>query len=282
LAEDKCLELEKSIKLLNSDYKYLKDDMGKKEREFNEELVKYMNMKKEFEAELFKRNQEMADLNSELSNFKIKEKHFNKISLDLKEENSQLKEECDKYRKISIDAENHKVKKLQEEIEELKTMNQLYRSQRLESDEEINNCAREIERLKSECTRLRKEQDELVLKFEQQRQKAETEYSARYMVEQRALSLEQTLNLQEQKCDEMSRKYLAESESLKEELRNVNAENDDLKQKIKSFKDEIEEVKAQENLEKQKLKAQINNEKKLTEEVYFISSSTKHIISFLL
>jgi chromosome segregation ATPase len=269
LAEEKCLELEKNIKLLNSDYKYLKDDMSKKEREFNDELVKYMNMKKELESDLFKRNQDMADLSSELSNFKIKEKHFNKISSDLKEENSQLKEECDKYRKISIDAENVKVKKLQEEIEELKTMNQLYRSQRLESDEEINNCAREIDRLKAECVRMRKEHDELMFKFEQQRQKAESEYSARYMVEQRALSLEQALNLQEQKSDEMTRKYLAEMDSLKEEMRNGNAENEDLKQKIKSLKDEIEEVKAQENLEKQKLKVQINNEKKLTEEVRF-------------
>lgn len=157
IAEHKTLELEKSIKILNSDLNYLKEDLSKKEKEFSEELMRYINVKKELDVDLSKRNQEIIDLNSEISNLKIKEKHFNKISRDLKEENLHLKEECDKLRKISLDTENTKIKKLQEEIEELKTMNQLYRSQRLESDEEISNYVREKEKLKSEFFQLKKE-----------------------------------------------------------------------------------------------------------------------------
>ena len=142
---------------MNSDLNYLKEDLSKKEKEFSEELMRYINVKKELDVDLSKRNQDIIDLNSEISNLKIKEKHFNKISRDLKEENLHLKEECDKLRKISLDTENTKIKKLQEEIEELKTMNQLYRSQRLESDEEISNYVREKEKLKSEFFQLKKE-----------------------------------------------------------------------------------------------------------------------------
>ena len=114
-------------------------------------------MKRDFEHELIKRNQELSDLSSEISNFKIKEKHQNKISSDLKEENLHLKIECDKLRKISLDTENTKIKKLQEEIEELKTMNQLYRSQRLESDEEIYSLTREKDKIKVELNQSKKE-----------------------------------------------------------------------------------------------------------------------------
>jgi FtsZ-binding cell division protein ZapB len=96
-------------------------------------------------------------LSSDISNFKIKEKHLNKISSDLKEENSLLKVECDKLRKISLDTENTKIKKLQEEIDELKTMNQLYRSQRLESDEEISSLTREKDKIKAEYNQSKKE-----------------------------------------------------------------------------------------------------------------------------
>ena len=56
--------------------------------------------------------------------------------------------------------------------------------------------------------------ESLSIKFEQQRQKVEAEYSARYLSEQRSLSLEQALNLQEQKFDEASRKYLSEIENV--------------------------------------------------------------------
>lgn len=157
IAEDKSLDLDRSIKILNSDLKYLKEDLSKKEKEFNDEVARLLEIKKELEVDLSKKNQEINDLNTEISNFKIKEKHLNKICLDLKEENSNLKDEFDKLRKISLDAENTKIKKLQEEIDELKTMNQLYRSQRLESDEEISNHIRDKERLNGELKPLKRE-----------------------------------------------------------------------------------------------------------------------------
>lgn len=157
IGEDKCLDLEKTIQILSSDLKYLKEDLAKKEINFNEDLVRLLNIKKDLELDLGRKNQDLNDLHTEVSNFRIKEKHLNKICLDLKEENSNLKEECDKLRKISLDAENTKIKKLQEEIDELKTMNQLYRSQRLESDEEINNFIREKEKLRAELIQLKKE-----------------------------------------------------------------------------------------------------------------------------
>ena len=157
LAEDKALELEKKLKLVNSDIKYLKEDLIKKEKDFNDEIVKYMSVKKELDLELLKRTQELSEFNSEISNLKIKEKHLTKIVQEVKEENGRLKEEGDKLRKISLETENNKIKKLQDEIDELKTMNQLYRSQRLESEEEINTYVREKEKIKSDFTQLKKE-----------------------------------------------------------------------------------------------------------------------------
>jgi chromosome segregation ATPase len=157
IAEDKALELDRSIKMLNSDIKYLKEDLNKKEKEFNDELAKYISIKKELDAELTRRSQELNELNSESSNLRIKEKHLNKINGELKEENFKLKNECDKLRKISLDTENTKIKKLQEEIDELKTINQLYRSQRLESDEEISNHVKEKEKYKYELAQHKKE-----------------------------------------------------------------------------------------------------------------------------
>lgn len=135
----------------------MKEDLIKKEREFNEEIQRYLNMKHEFEHELHKRNQDIANLNSEVSNFKIKEKHFNKIVQDLKEETINLKEECDQLRKIALETENTKIKKLQEEIDEIKTINQLYRSQRLESEEEILSLSRDKDKMKSEFVHIKKE-----------------------------------------------------------------------------------------------------------------------------
>lgn len=157
LAEEKSLDLEKQLKLISSDCKYLKEDLSKKEKEFNEEIQKYINLKREFEHELLRRNQDIAGLNSELSNFKIREKHSNKIAHELKEETVNLREECDRLRKIALDTENTKIKKLHEEIDEIKTMNQLYRSQRLESDEEIAGLSREKEKLKADFLLLKKE-----------------------------------------------------------------------------------------------------------------------------
>lgn len=114
-------------------------------------------MKHEFEHELHKKNQDIENLNSEVSNFKIKEKHFNKIVQDLKEEIINFKEECDHLRKIALETENTKIKKLQEEIDEIKTINQLYRSQRLESEEEILSLSREKDKMKSEFIQIKKE-----------------------------------------------------------------------------------------------------------------------------
>ena len=49
------------------------------------------------------------------------------------------------------------LKKLDEQIEELKTMNQLYRSQRLESDEEISSLFREKDKIKLDLNQSKKE-----------------------------------------------------------------------------------------------------------------------------
>lgn len=157
VAEEKSVDWEKQYKLISSDCKYLKEDLLKKERDFNDEIQKYLNMKREFEQELLHCNQDLGSLNSEISNFKIKEKHSNKIAHDLKDENSKLKSECDRLRKIALDTENTKIKKLQEEIDEIKTMNQLYRSQRLESDEEIAGLSREKDKIKTDYLHLKKD-----------------------------------------------------------------------------------------------------------------------------
>jgi hypothetical protein len=53
-----------------------------------------------------------------------------------------------------------------------------------------------------------------LLKNEQQKQKAEQEYTARYMIEQKLLSIEQILNMKEQKAEEAARKYNYEIESV--------------------------------------------------------------------
>lgn len=135
----------------------MKEDLAKKEKELKDELFRSINVKKELDAELLKKNQEASELVSEISNLKIKEKHLSKISLSVKEENVHLKEECDRLRKISLDTENNKIKKLQEEIDELKAMNQLYRSQRLEAEEDISNFLREKELIKLDFVQLKNE-----------------------------------------------------------------------------------------------------------------------------
>jgi hypothetical protein len=157
LAEEKCLMLEKNLRMLSSDLDFMKEDHAKKEREVSDEIFKMQSLKKDLDLELNKRAQECIDLNAEISNLRIKEKHLTKISADLKEESQIMREECDRLRKVTIETENTKVKKLQEEIDELKTINSLYRSQRLESDDEINNLIRDKEKLKSELHQMRKE-----------------------------------------------------------------------------------------------------------------------------
>lgn len=157
IAEDKALEVEKNVRMLVSDNKYLREEMSKKEKDFNEEITRYMGIKRELEQEFIRRNQDLAELNSELSNFKIKEKHLNKIIQDAKDENVKVREEFDKLRKFSLDAENTKIKKLQDEVDELKTINQLYRSQRLESDEEILILIKEKDKFRSDFMQIKKE-----------------------------------------------------------------------------------------------------------------------------
>lgn len=152
-AEERMQEFEKTVKLLSSDVKYLREEASKLERECNDEAQR----RRDVEAELLKRAQEVNELSTDLSNARILEKHLNKILADSKEESTALKEECDRLRKCSLDNENVKIKKLQEEIEELKTMNQLYRSQRLENYEEIENLGRERDKLKCDNLQLMEE-----------------------------------------------------------------------------------------------------------------------------
>ena len=157
MAEERALEWERQMKLVNSDFKYLKEESLKKEKDFMDDMTRHLSMRRELEHELIKRNNELAELNSEISHFNIKEKHLNKIALDLKEECGNLKEECDRLRKVALDTENTKIKKLHEEIDELKAMNQLYRSQRFESDEEISSLSREKDKLRADYMQLKKE-----------------------------------------------------------------------------------------------------------------------------
>ncbi len=149
-AEERTHELEKCAKMLTADVKYLKDECVKKERELGDETSR----RKEMECDLARKTHELNELATDLSNARILEKHLNKILGDLKEESTALKEECDRLRKVSLDQESVKIRKLQEEIDELKTMNQLYRSQRLENYEEIENLGRERDKLKCDSSQL--------------------------------------------------------------------------------------------------------------------------------
>lgn len=149
-AEERTQEVEKSAQMLASDVKYLKEELNKRDKEWNDEQTR----RKEVESELARKCADAVELNTDLSNAKILEKHLNKILSDVKEENASLREECDRLRKVSLETENTKVKKLQEEIDELKTMNQLYRSQRLENYEEIENLGRERDKLRSDNSQL--------------------------------------------------------------------------------------------------------------------------------
>lgn len=234
-AEERTQEIEKTLQMFTSDIKYLKEELGKRDKEWSDELTR----RKEAESELARKSSEYTEMSTDLSNAKILEKHLNKILSDLKEESSSLKEECDRLRKVSLETENTKIKKLQEEIDELKTMNQLYRSQRLENYEEIENLGRERDKLKCDHIQLAEEMlvsrlfeylysmrylvfcfffvllsDNLRQKYDHQRQKTESEYSTRLMAEQRVASLEQAINLYEQKSQDSLRKYLNEIETV--------------------------------------------------------------------
>lgn len=54
----------------------------------------------------------------------------------------------------------------------------------------------------------------LKVKYDQQRQKLEAEYSARYLAEQRVTSLEQSMNLYEQKSQDSLKKYMSEIDTV--------------------------------------------------------------------
>lgn len=51
-------------------------------------------------------------------------------------------------------------------------------------------------------------------KYEQQKQRTDSESSAKYATEQRLIGLEQELNSQGLKSDEITRKYLTEMENV--------------------------------------------------------------------
>lgn len=55
----------------------------------------------------------------------------------------------------------------------------------------------------------------LLYKYEQQKQRIESESTAKYASEQRSIMLEQALNSQELKSDELIRKYSTEIENVK-------------------------------------------------------------------
>lgn len=54
--------------------------------------------------------------------------------------------------------------------------------------------------------------ESLIKKYEQQKQKTEAEYSLRYATEQHIIYLEQKLNNQDHKLEDLSRKNIAEIE----------------------------------------------------------------------
>ena len=72
--------------------------------------------------------------------------------------------------------------------------------------------------------------------------------------------------MQEQKLDETARKHALEMESMKEHLRNASKADEEWVAKEARFAEELEQMRQREHEEKQKLRVQINNEKKLTEE----------------
>jgi hypothetical protein len=54
----------------------------------------------------------------------------------------------------------------------------------------------------------------LLYKYDQQKIRADNESSSKYAAEQRSICLEQALNSQELKSDELTRKYTTEVESV--------------------------------------------------------------------
>ena len=86
-----------------------------------------------------------------------------------------------------VNTENYYIKSIQEELDELKQMNQLYRSQRLEIGER--------DRFKQDINQIQKEKDNLSQLLEQQIARAETEQSAHYLAEQKLVSFDKEIML---------------------------------------------------------------------------------------
>ena len=119
-----------------------------------------VSFKLELELELQKRTQsqnELSEMLNENSNLKIREKQLTKQVQDLGEECNNFKLECENLRKFLIDSENYKIKSIQDECDELRQMNQLYRSQRLELGEENEALIKQCNKLKQDLFQLQKE-----------------------------------------------------------------------------------------------------------------------------
>ncbi len=155
--EKDFLDLERTNKMLNSDLKFLKEEIYKLQKNLNLQLDKEKAIKLELEQEIHKRAQiqnEFNEFNQELTNFKIKDKQSMKIIQDLTEEKFNLTDELNKLRKYINDFENYKFKALNEELDELKQMNQLYRSQRMELGEENELLSKDKDKLKQDSLQL--------------------------------------------------------------------------------------------------------------------------------
>ena len=146
--------------MANSDLKFLNEEFVKLQKIYQSERDKNKELKLEVEQEIQKRTQSQIDLSDMLndnSNIKIKEKQLTKQVQDLNEECANLRSECENLRKMMIDTENFKIKSIQEECDELKQMNQLYRSQRLELGEENEALLKDQLRLKQDLMQMQKE-----------------------------------------------------------------------------------------------------------------------------
>jgi hypothetical protein len=143
--------------MLNSDLKFLKEEIYKLQKNLNFQLDKEKSIKLELEQEIHKRAQiqnEFSEFNQELTNFKIKDKQSMKMIQDLTDEKFNLTDELNKLRKYINDFENYKFKALNEELDELKQMNQLYRSQRMELGEENELLSKDKDKLKQDTMQL--------------------------------------------------------------------------------------------------------------------------------
>ena len=146
--------------MLNSDLKFLNEEFVKLQKSYQSELDKSKNIKSELDQEIQKRMQsqiDLSDMMNDNSNLKIKEKQLTKQLQDAYDECNNLKLECENLRKLLIDTENYKIKSIQDECDELKQMNQLYRSQRLELGEENEMLLKNCEAFRRDILQIQKE-----------------------------------------------------------------------------------------------------------------------------